>query len=212
MGVRQLEGMAEEISLLHMNCEGCEWEMLENLLKHPDVMSKVSQVWTVKSVFLKQLLMHFYRWEVYKLAPTTFQRWGFEIFIFIRLISVGAEPEQAVLRDQRAVEFDPQDGVGGALCLGEMGQNRIGRKLLKIVQYTLCFQSYWNLSFSDIARHKKWAKKRRRVNSFLEYLASPQLNSKEGATDRTPIVGEYLVGISVDFGQAFKKGSCRQQQ
>lgn len=41
MGVRQLEGMAEEISLLHMNCEGCEWEMLENLLKHPDVMSKV---------------------------------------------------------------------------------------------------------------------------------------------------------------------------
>ena len=41
----------------------------------------------------------------------------------------------------------------------------------------------------------------------MEYLASPQLNSKEGATDRTPIVGEYLVGISVDFGQAFKKGS-----
>ena len=38
----------------------------------------------------------------------------------------------------------------------------------------------------------------------MEY---PQLNSKEGATDRTPIVGEYLVGISVDFGQAFKKGS-----
>ena len=41
MGVRQMEGMGEEISLLHMNCEGCEWEMLENLLKHPDVMSKV---------------------------------------------------------------------------------------------------------------------------------------------------------------------------
>ena len=46
MGVRQLEGMGEEISLLHMNCEGCEWEMLENLLKHPDVMSKVPLVWT----------------------------------------------------------------------------------------------------------------------------------------------------------------------
>ena len=52
--------------------------------------------------------------------------------MFIRLISVGAEPEQAVLRDQRPAEFDPQDGVGGALRLGEMGQNRIGGKLLKI--------------------------------------------------------------------------------
>ena len=45
---------------------------------------------------------------------------------------MGAEPEQAVLRHQRPAEFDPQDGVGGALCLGEMGQNRIGGKLLKI--------------------------------------------------------------------------------
>ena len=26
MGVRQMEGMGEEISLLHMNCEGCEWD------------------------------------------------------------------------------------------------------------------------------------------------------------------------------------------
>ena len=41
MGLRQLEGMGDEISLLHMNCEGCEWEMLENLLKQPDVISKV---------------------------------------------------------------------------------------------------------------------------------------------------------------------------
>ena len=40
MGVRVLEGMAEEISLLHMNCEGCEWEMLETLLKDPDVISR----------------------------------------------------------------------------------------------------------------------------------------------------------------------------
>ena len=44
MGVRVLEGMAQEISLLHMNCEGCEWEMLENLLKAQDIMSKVLQV------------------------------------------------------------------------------------------------------------------------------------------------------------------------
>ena len=45
MGVRQLEGMSSEISLLHMNCEGCEWEMLENLLKDPDdVISKVAQL------------------------------------------------------------------------------------------------------------------------------------------------------------------------
>ena len=42
---------------------------------------------------------------------------------------MGAEPEQAVLRDQRAAGFDPQDGVGGAICLGEMGQKRIGRQL-----------------------------------------------------------------------------------
>ena len=41
MGLRVLEGMAEEISLLHMNCEGCEWEMLENLLKEADLIKKV---------------------------------------------------------------------------------------------------------------------------------------------------------------------------
>ena len=47
--------------------------------------------------------------------------------VYIKLISVGAEPEQAVLCDQGPVEFDPQDGVGGALCLGEMGHQGIGR-------------------------------------------------------------------------------------
>ena len=44
LGVRELEGMSPEISLLHMNCEGCEWEMLETLLKDPDVIKKVPQV------------------------------------------------------------------------------------------------------------------------------------------------------------------------
>ena len=38
---RQLEGFSPEISLLHMNCEGCEWEMLETLLKEADVIKKV---------------------------------------------------------------------------------------------------------------------------------------------------------------------------
>ena len=47
--------------------------------------------------------------------------------LYIELILVGAEPEQAVLRHQRPAEFDPQDGVGGALCLGEMGHKRIRR-------------------------------------------------------------------------------------
>ena len=41
MNVRQLEGLSSEISLLHMNCEGCEWEMLESLLKDADVINKV---------------------------------------------------------------------------------------------------------------------------------------------------------------------------
>ena len=41
MGVRKLEGMSSEVSLLHMNCEGCEWEMLETLLKDADVIKKV---------------------------------------------------------------------------------------------------------------------------------------------------------------------------
>ena len=44
--MRQLEGMGDEINLLHMNCEGCEWEMLENLLKQPDVISKVPKIGT----------------------------------------------------------------------------------------------------------------------------------------------------------------------
>ena len=41
LNVRQLEGLSSEISLLHMNCEGCEWEMLESLLKDADVINKV---------------------------------------------------------------------------------------------------------------------------------------------------------------------------
>ena len=39
--LRQLNGLTPEISLLHMNCEGCEWEMLESLLKNADVIDKV---------------------------------------------------------------------------------------------------------------------------------------------------------------------------
>ena len=39
--MRHLEGLSSEISLLHMNCEGCEWEMLENLLKDTDLIKKV---------------------------------------------------------------------------------------------------------------------------------------------------------------------------
>ena len=46
---------------------------------------------------------------------------------FVILISVGAQSERALLQDQRTAEFDSQAGVGGALCLGEMGQERIGR-------------------------------------------------------------------------------------
>ena len=38
---RELKGLRSEISLLHINCEGCEWEMLENLIEQPDVMSNV---------------------------------------------------------------------------------------------------------------------------------------------------------------------------
>ena len=41
--MRHLEGLSSEISLLHMNCEGCEWEMLENLLDAPDLIQKVRQ-------------------------------------------------------------------------------------------------------------------------------------------------------------------------
>ena len=44
----------------------------------------------------------------------------------IYIISVGGEPEQALLPDQRPVEFDSQTGVGGAVCLGGLGEKRIG--------------------------------------------------------------------------------------
>ena len=47
---------------------------------------------------------------------------------------MGAKPEQTILCDQRAAEFDSQDGLGSALCLGEMGQDRIGKKLLKLLK------------------------------------------------------------------------------
>ena len=41
--MRRLEGASSEISLLHVNCEGCEWEMLENLLKETDLIKKVGK-------------------------------------------------------------------------------------------------------------------------------------------------------------------------
>ena len=41
---------------------------------------------------------------------------------FIHFISVDPQPEQALLQNQRSVEFDPPTGLGGALCLGEVGQ------------------------------------------------------------------------------------------
>jgi len=41
LNVRRLRGLTSEISLLHINCEGCEWEMLENLLKETDLIKKV---------------------------------------------------------------------------------------------------------------------------------------------------------------------------
>ena len=43
LNVRHLEGLSSEVSLLHMNCEGCEWEMLENLLDATDLIQKVRQ-------------------------------------------------------------------------------------------------------------------------------------------------------------------------
>ena len=41
--MRHLEGLSSEISLLHMNCEGCEWDMLENILKEADLIKKARQ-------------------------------------------------------------------------------------------------------------------------------------------------------------------------
>ena len=52
--------------------------------------------------------------------------------MYLQLIAVGAEPEQAILCDQGAAEFDSPDGLGRALCLGEMGQDRIGEMLLRL--------------------------------------------------------------------------------
>ena len=128
MGVRQLEGMSSEISLLHMNCEGCEWEMLENLLKDPDVISKVPQfVQTVKSVS-STAFCEFSQVRCLQVGTHYFPEVKLhKIYIFIQLIPVGAEPEQALLRHQRPVEFDSQTGVGGAVCLGGLGEKRIGR-------------------------------------------------------------------------------------
>ena len=63
------------------------------------------------------------------MAPTIFQRYkALKISLDASiLISVGAEPEQALLRDPRSIEFDSQDGLGGALCLGGLAEDRIGR-------------------------------------------------------------------------------------
>jgi len=41
LNVRQEKGLDTEISLMHMNCEGCEWELLEDLLEDPELVKKV---------------------------------------------------------------------------------------------------------------------------------------------------------------------------
>ena len=48
LNVRQEKGLDTEISLMHMNCEGCEWELLEDLLEDPELVKKV-----VVAVFFK---------------------------------------------------------------------------------------------------------------------------------------------------------------
>ena len=54
--MRHLEGLNSEISLLHMNCEGCEWEMLENLLKEADLIKRVRQACeTLECIFLGEM-------------------------------------------------------------------------------------------------------------------------------------------------------------
>ena len=40
--------MDTEISLMHMNCEGCEWELLEDLLEDPELVKKVVAVFFFK--------------------------------------------------------------------------------------------------------------------------------------------------------------------
>ena len=44
LNVRQEKGLDTEISLMHMNCEGCEWELLEDLLEDPELVKKVVAV------------------------------------------------------------------------------------------------------------------------------------------------------------------------
>lgn len=44
---------------------------------------------------------------------------------FNQSIAEGGQPKQALLRDPRSVEFDPQAGLGGAICLGEMGETGV---------------------------------------------------------------------------------------
>ena len=44
LNVRQENDLDTEISLMHMNCEGCEWELLEDLLEDPELVKKVVAV------------------------------------------------------------------------------------------------------------------------------------------------------------------------
>ena len=44
LNVRQEKGLDTEINLMHMNCEGCEWELLEDLLEDPELVKKVVAV------------------------------------------------------------------------------------------------------------------------------------------------------------------------
>ena len=106
--MRELEGMSPEISLLHMNCEGCEWEMLETLLKDPDVISKVTQVLDNIYKYRKAYFLTTPTGEVFTNWHPLFSR-GKAVKMNLDasiLISVGAEPEQAILRDPRSIEFD----------------------------------------------------------------------------------------------------------
>ena len=50
-----LEGHGvDEVDLLHVNCEGCEWEMMENLLDTQGLIAKVWEAIMKRNVLIRK--------------------------------------------------------------------------------------------------------------------------------------------------------------
>ena len=98
----------EDLDFFHVNCEGCEYEMLENMINfnlHKKIKYSMNEVSHIK---LNCVLSQNHPVRDPLLPP-------------------GDPTDREVLQDQGGAGQDPQDGLRRSLRLGEMGQEDLSK-------------------------------------------------------------------------------------